>query len=120
VGDGLGRAASVIDVVAQRGGVAMSVGAKQYDDNNTMQFWGSELVSNIPEPVIHAIGSTPEDRWESVQGAGIGTHANHLGIRIGPTINLFSDMPVVGQITTCRIRNALGLPMSQQPMSERT
>jgi hypothetical protein len=93
MGDSLGRASSVIDVVAQRGGVAMSVGAKQYDDNNTMQFWGSELVSNIPESAIHAIGSIPEDRWESVQGAGISTHANHIGIRIGPTINLISDMP---------------------------
>jgi hypothetical protein len=66
MGDSLGRAASVIDVVAQRGGVAMSVGTKQYDDNNTMQFWESELVSNIPEPAIHVIGSTPEGRWESV------------------------------------------------------
>lgn len=35
----------------------------------------------------------PEDRRESAQGAGISTHANHLGIHIGPTINLFSDMP---------------------------
>jgi hypothetical protein len=90
MGYGIGRAAGIVNVVPERGGVAMSARANQYDNSNTLQLMGSEFVLNVRESSIYAVGSFSGNICETVQGSNTGTQAEYPGFCSDLSTN-FSD-----------------------------